>query len=240
MRFTKPAWVMHGESATKSEQNPKRLSIFSVHVHPDGSRIATGGLDAKVRIWSTKPILNHASELSNRPPKSLSTLSMHTGPVLAVRWAFSGRWLASGSDDMIVMIWDLDPSARGKVWGSDEVNVEGWKPLKRLPGHESDITDLAWAPGDRYLSSVGLDSKVLIWCGFTLERLHTLDLHRGFVKGVCWDPVGEFLATASDDRSVKIWRTQDWMLEAEVEKPFEASPGTFFRRLRYLTSRYRS
>ena len=28
-------------------------------------------------------------------------------------------------------------SSRGKVWGSDEVNVEGWKPLKRLPGHES-------------------------------------------------------------------------------------------------------
>lgn len=27
--------------------------------------------------------------------------------------------------------------ARGKVWGSDEVNVEGWKPLKRLPGHDS-------------------------------------------------------------------------------------------------------
>jgi len=94
-----------------------------------------------------------------------------------------------------------------------------------------DVTDLAWAPGDRYLASVGLDSKVLIWCGFTLDRLRVLDLHRGFVKGVCWDPVGEFLATASDDRSVKIWRTQDWSLEAEVEKPFEASPGTFFRRL---------
>ena len=27
--------------------------------------------------------------------------------------------------------------AKGKVWGSDEVNVEGWKPLKRLVGHES-------------------------------------------------------------------------------------------------------
>ena len=97
------------EQGTKSEQNPKPLSIFSVHVHPDGSRIATGGLDAKVRIWSTKPILNESAELSGRPPKLLSTLSMHTGPVLAVRWAFSGRWLASGSDDTIVMIWDLDP-----------------------------------------------------------------------------------------------------------------------------------
>jgi protein HIRA/HIR1 len=126
MRFTKPAWVMHKgtslcqseylslnpkrtDSAAKNDQTAKRLSIFSVHVHPDGSRIATGGLDAKIRIWSTKPILNPASELSGKPPKSLCTLTMHTGPVLTVRWAHSGRWLASGSDDEIVMIWDLDP-----------------------------------------------------------------------------------------------------------------------------------
>ncbi|KAH7882376.1 histone transcription regulator 1 [Phlebopus sp. FC_14] len=231
MRFTKPAWVMHKDTA-KTDQDTKRLSIFSVHVHPDGSRIATGGLDAKVRIWSTKPILNPASELSNRPPKSLCTLSMHTGPVLTVRWAHSGRWLASGSDDEIVMIWDLDPSGRSKVFGSNEVNVEGWKPMKRLPGHESDVTDVAWAPEDRYLASVGLDSKVIVWCGFTLERIRKLDQHNGFVKGVCFDPVGEFMATQSDDKSVKIWRTTDWGLEAEIRKPFEDSPGsTFFRRL---------
>ncbi|THH08803.1 hypothetical protein EW145_g2454 [Phellinidium pouzarii] len=230
MRLTKPAWVMH-QDGTRSE-NAKRLSIFSVHVHPDGSRIATGGLDAKVRIWSTKPILNSAAEQANKPPKSLCTLTMHTGPVLTVRWAHSGRWLASGSDDEIIMIWDLDPTGAGKVWGSDEINVEGWKPLKRLPGHESDVTDLAWSPDDRYLASTGLDSKVLIWCGYTLERLAKLDLHQGFVKGVCWDPVGEFLATQSDDRTVRIWRTFDWGLEATVTRPFEHSPGsTFFRRL---------
>lgn len=29
--------------------------------------------------------------------------------------------------------------ARGKVWGSDDINVEGWKALKRLPGHESGL-----------------------------------------------------------------------------------------------------
>ncbi|KDR68421.1 hypothetical protein GALMADRAFT_129535 [Galerina marginata CBS 339.88] len=231
MHFTKPEWVMHKDSA-KSDQNTKRLSIFSVHVHPDGSRIATGGLDAKIRIWSTKPILDQASELSGKPPKSLCTLTMHTGPVLTVRWAHSGKWLASGSDDETVMVWDHDPNARGRVWGSDEVNVEGWKPLKRLQGHESDVTDVAWSPGDRYLASVGLDSAVIVWCGFTLERLRKLDQHQGFVKGVCWDPVGEFLATQSDDRTVKIWKTTDWTLEAEVRKPFEDSPGsTFFRRL---------
>ncbi|KIY45114.1 histone transcription regulator 1 [Fistulina hepatica ATCC 64428] len=235
MRFAKPSWVVHKEESgpIKGDQADKRLSIFSVHVHPDGSRIATGGLDAKVRIWSTKPILNEESELSNRPPKSLCTLSMHTGPVLTVRWAHSGKWLASGSDDAIVLIYDLDPTQRGKIqWGSNDLNIEGWKPLKRLPGHESDVTDVAWAPGDRYLASTGLDSTVIIWCGYTLERLRRLDQHQGFVKGVCWDPVGEFLATQSDDKTVKIWRTTDWGLEAEISKPFEDSPGsTFFRRL---------
>ena len=107
---------------------------------------------------------------------------------------------------------------------------------------------MAWSPDDRYLASVGLDSQIIIWCGFTLgannlfsvqrlltahiERLRRLDSHQGFVKGVCWDPVGEFLATQSDDRSVKIWRTTDWEEEAEVKKPFDKSPITFFRRPR--------
>ncbi|KAG8982395.1 HIR complex subunit, partial [Tulasnella sp. 427] len=94
------------------------------------------------------------------------------------------------------------------------------------------VTDLAWSPKDRFLASVGLDNKVIIWCGYTLDPLRRLDLHQGFVKGVCWDPVGEFLATQSDDKSVKVWRTTDWGLEATITKPFEDSPGsTFFRRL---------
>ena len=33
------------------------------------------------------------------------------------------------------------------MWGSDEVNVEGWKPLKRLPGHESGESPCALISG---------------------------------------------------------------------------------------------
>ena len=78
--------------------NKKRLPIFTVHVHPDGSRVATGGLgtfqvypartyvskpiltyaDAKVRIWATKPILRQEVE-ATATNKSLCTLGMHSG-----------------------------------------------------------------------------------------------------------------------------------------------------------------
>lgn len=67
-------------------------------------------------------------------------------------------------------ILNLCRTGTGKVWGSDDVNAEGWKALKRLPGHESDVTGLAWSPGDRYLASVGADSMVMIWDGYTLGK----------------------------------------------------------------------
>lgn len=39
----------------------------------------------------------------------LQCLIRPLGSVLCVRWAHHGRYLASGSDDKIVVIWDLDP-----------------------------------------------------------------------------------------------------------------------------------
>ncbi len=50
--------------------------------------------------------------LSNFPPRSLLSLSF-----LSAHLSLSG--------------------GGGKVWGSDDINIEAWKPMKRLPGHES-------------------------------------------------------------------------------------------------------
>ncbi|WWD19490.1 hypothetical protein CI109_103951 [Kwoniella shandongensis] len=227
MRVCKPSWVEHTSGDKKN-----KCPIYSISVHPDGTRLATGGLDHKVKIWSTLPILDPAAEKDDENHKLLCTMAAHTGPVLSVRWAHHGRFLATGSDDQVIMIWGIDPDGGGRLWGSDEVNVENWKALTRLVGHVADVVDLAWSRDDSMLASVGLDSKVWIWDGYSFERLRKLDLHQGFVKGVCWDPVGNFLATQSDDKTVKIWNTEDWTCVQTISKPFETSPqSTFFRRL---------
>ena len=49
---------------------------------------------------------------------------------------------------------------RNSIFSCNKIRVEG----------HTDVTDLAWSPEDRYLASVGLDSQVLIWSGFTLGR----------------------------------------------------------------------
>ncbi|ORY28137.1 putative transcription corepressor [Naematelia encephala] len=226
MRITRPNWVKH------TDEKDKRSPIYSISVHPDGTRLASGGLDKKVKIWSTLPILDLEAEENEANPKLLCTMSSHTGSVLSVRWAHHGRFLASGSDDMCVVIWGVDPEGGGRVFGSDEVNVENWKALTRLVGHTADIIDIAWSRDDSMLATVGLDKMVNIWDGATFQRIRKLDQHGDFVKGVTWDPVGNYLATQSDDKTVKIWDVTTWTLVHSVAAPFANSPkSTFFRRL---------
>ncbi|MBW0475441.1 hypothetical protein O181_015156 [Austropuccinia psidii MF-1] len=228
MQIVKPNWVMHEDD----KRNPQ--TIYSVHVHPDGTRLATGSIQNVVKIWSTAPILDREAEAKGEEnfPRLLCRMEGHDGAVLCVRWTYSGGFLATGSDDSIIMVWLRCPG-QSKSFGAKTTNIEDWKPFKRLAGHTSDVSGLAWSHDDQYLASVGLDNLVLVWdcldSAFILLR--RLDLHQGHVNGVTWDPVGQYLATQSDDRTVKIWRTTDWKLEADITDPFIASPRSFFRRL---------
>ncbi|XP_050209720.1 protein HIRA isoform X2 [Mercurialis annua] len=56
--------------------------------------------------------------------------------------------------------------------------------------------------------------------------------HSSLVKGVAWDPIGSFIASQSDDKTVIIWRTNDWSLAHRTDGHWAKSLGsTFFRRL---------
>ncbi|XP_047317043.1 protein HIRA isoform X2 [Impatiens glandulifera] len=82
------------------------------------------------------------------------------------------------------------------------------------------------------LASGSLDNTVHIWNMSNGICTAVLRGHSSLVKGVTWDPIGSFVASQSDDKTVIIWRTSDWTLAHKTEGHWAKSLGsTFFRRL---------
>ena len=195
--------------------------LYSLAIHPSGSRLATSGSDHKVKIWSLATILSVKAEATKSSHKLLATLENHGGPVNVIRFSHSGRFLASGSDDKVVAITELKGGVGQLSFGSsDGPNVENWKAVLSLRGHSAGIPDLSWSPDDELLASCSLDNTVLIWDVTTGQLKHTLKQHISFVKGVAWDPMGRYFASQSDDRSVIIWDRNSWAPVKHITKAF--------------------
>jgi WD40 repeat protein len=115
--------------------------------------------------------------------------------------AFSpdGRRLASGWDDGIVRIWDVNDPA---------------PEARELPGHDGAVVRVVFLPDGRLASAGGRSAdsgtsglgEVKIW---DLSTRRVLDLrgHTGLVNGLARSPDGRRLATGSEDRTVKLWDT---------------------------------
>ncbi|KAK1978601.1 WD domain-containing protein [Colletotrichum cereale] len=239
MRVIKPTWLSHS-----GEQ--KDFEVYSCHVSSDGKRLATAGGDGHVRVWSTEAIYGDANGEADGKPRQLCHMSHHLGTIHSVRFSPNSRYLASGADDKLICVYHLDksPPVASFGLGAEPPPVENWKTYKRLVGHENDVQDLAWSYDSSILVSVGLDSKIVVWSGHSFEKLKTITVHSSHVKGITFDPANKFFATASDDRTIKIFRftppapnatqhdmVNNFVLETTISAPFKSSPlTTYFRR----------
>lgn len=227
----------------------------------NGTKLALGGLDGKVRIWDVASILRFKDHTTVEDAQSrnlldrlnlhslatilrpLASVSRHNGVVASVKFSPDGRFLASGSDDKIILIWEKDDDLanRPKQFGEAEPDMEHWTVRKRLVAHDNDVQDICWSPDGSLLITVGLDRSIIIWSGTTFERIKRYDIHQSMVKGVVFDPANKFFATASDDRTVRIFRfyrkhdglgSYEFQMEQIVFEPFLKSPLTsYFRRM---------
>ena len=217
MKLLKPCWVHH-----------QKKPIFSIDIHPDGSRFATGGQgddSGKIVVWNFAPVKSQQDEMSNSTPKVLCEMTNHLGCVNCVRWAPNGKWLASGGDDALIMIWNIRQLGPVKSFGR-EVH-EQWGCLYQLRGHDGDVLDVAWSLDGTFLASCSIDNSIIIWNATSLpDKVATIKGHTGLVKGITWDPVGKYLASQSDDKSLRVWRRTDWQEEASVVSPFQNCGGT--------------
>jgi len=163
--------------------SPSRVT--SVHFSPDGTRLASGGHDNTVKLWSVV-----SGELER-------TLAGHKNYVNSVHFSPDGMRLASGSKDKTVKLWSV---------GSGELE-------RTLVGHEHGVTSVQFSPDERHLASGSHDNTVKLWSvgNGTLER--TLAGHTSLVESVHFSPDGTRLASGSLDKTVKLWSVSSGTLE---------------------------
>lgn len=69
-----------------------------------------------MRIWSTEAIYK-AQDPSFKGPRQLCHMSHHLGTIHSVRFSPNNRYLASGADDKIICVYQLDKSTPATTFG---------------------------------------------------------------------------------------------------------------------------
>jgi WD40 repeat protein len=105
--------------------------VTSVTWSPDSTKIASCSVDGAIIIWtvSTGAVFR--------------TVLAQTSAILTVAWSPNAefQWIASGSEDNTITIWNADFS-QGMV-----------KKLKTITGHAGNVNILAWSPDSARLAS---------------------------------------------------------------------------------------
>ncbi|GAB0131907.1 hypothetical protein EsDP_00000360 [Epichloe bromicola] len=180
--------------------------VYSAHFEPAGKgRLATAGGDNHVRIWKVD------CDGTERKVDYLSTLSKHNQAVNVVRWAPKGETLASAGDDGNVILWvpsDVPPSSFG---GDTQDDKESWRAKHMCRSSGAEIYDLAWSPDGVHFIIGSMDNIARIYNANSGTLVRQIAEHSHYVQGVAWDPLNEYIATQSSDRSVHIYslKTKD-------------------------------
>ena len=114
----------------------------------------------------------------------------------------SGRYVAAGSLDKSVRIWDTQTATLVE-------RTEGEK------GHKDSVYSVAFSPQGNHLVSGSLDKTIRMWKlssqpganGFPQngECIRTFTGHKDFVLSVALTPDGQWVMSGSKDRGVQFW-----------------------------------
>jgi WD40 repeat protein len=174
-----------------------KLTVWSVKFSPDGNIIASGSFDNTVKLWN---VLDG---------KLLSNIKGHTEAVVDLAFSNNGKKLATASDDKTIKIWDMPD---GKIIHSIKV-----------PEH---VQAVVFSPDDKRLMTGGRDKIMIgeflqeifgdskfnkgisarLWDVKDGTLLQTFAEHSNDVNDIAYSIDGKYIATASSDKTVQIWK----------------------------------
>ncbi|KAF9361199.1 hypothetical protein BGX34_007286, partial [Mortierella sp. NVP85] len=140
-----------------------------------GTLLATGFYDGQARIWTQRGELRYL-------------MSQHRGPIFALKWNKKGNYILTGSLDHTTIVWD---AFTGEAKQQHEF-------------HTGAVLDVDWLDNSTFATSSS-DGKVYVCKVDSADPLKVFEGHKDEVNAIRWDPLGDLLASCSDDKTAKIW-----------------------------------
>jgi WD40 repeat protein len=162
-------------------------TLYTGVLSPDGKLLATAGYDRVIMIWNT------------RDGQLLRKLEGHNGAIYDLDFDATGKILASASADETIKVWRVENGERLDTFGQCEAE----QYAVRFD-----------SPRNRILAA-GADKRVRVWKLLSMEKpsvspmLFAAFAHEAPVTFIAMTADGRFLATASEDKQIKLWNATD-------------------------------
>mmetsp|Transcript_41671 Transcript_41671/g.98820 ORF Transcript_41671/g.98820 Transcript_41671/m.98820 type:complete len:799 (+) Transcript_41671:918-3314(+) len=122
----------------------------------DGELLAVGRAGRTLQMWNVSALLNGLTSMpvaAEGGPESIGVTALRFSPV--------GRWLASGSEDGRVLVWDISRFWLGRLPAAGR-KPPVLSPAQTLPAHSMPVSGVSWA-SETELTTVSTKDRVRVY-----------------------------------------------------------------------------
>ncbi|KAH7816779.1 putative WD40 repeat-containing protein [Monocercomonoides exilis] len=172
--------------------------VKGIDWHPSLGVLVSGSGDGTMKLWDVRMKDDAAC---------VKTINAHREEVSGVTFnPVNGTHLLSYGRDETIKMWDVrfmrDAGASDSLFGAGKKRgaVNMWQT------YEQTTQKIRWHPFEEKLFVEGTTEGMLrYYLSDTPDAIETVTAHDRGITDMCWHPLGNSLATASEDKNTKFW-----------------------------------